>query len=79
MRPATRIALLATLAIAVAHLGDQYAWLHLGKPGVYDKDLGRMLRIVGYLPLWILMAVAVWLHTSDRRTALLIGGMPALG
>ncbi|MBK6493540.1 MAG: phosphatase PAP2 family protein [Gemmatimonadetes bacterium] len=79
MRPATRIALLATLAIAVAHLGDQYAWLHLGKPGVYDNDFGRMLRIVGYLPLWILMAVAVWLHTSDRRTALLIGGMPALG
>ncbi len=79
MRPAARVTLLAVLAIVVAHLGDPYAYQHLAKDGVYDADFGRMFRIVGYLPIWILLAVAVWLHTRDRRTALLIGGMPALG
>jgi|CXWL01.1.fsa_nt_gi membrane-associated phospholipid phosphatase len=79
MRSASRVALIALLAIVLAHLGDSYAYQHLTKPGVYDADLGRMLRTVGYLPIWILLAVAVWLHTRDRRTALLIGGIPALG
>jgi membrane-associated phospholipid phosphatase len=79
MRPTTRVALLAVLAIVLAHLGDGYAYQHLAKDGVLDADFGRMLRIVGYLPLWLLLAVAVWLQTKDRRTALLIGGMPTLG
>jgi membrane-associated phospholipid phosphatase len=79
MRPATRIALLAALAIVLAHFGDSWAYQHLAKEGVYDGDFGRMLRIVGYLPIWLLLAVAVWLQTKDRRTALLIGGMPTLG
>lgn len=79
MRPTTRVALLAVLAIVLAHLGDGYAYQHLAKDGVLDADFGRMLRIVGYLPLWLLLAVAAWLQTKDRRTALLIGGMPTLG
>ncbi|MEI2720046.1 MAG: phosphatase PAP2 family protein [Gemmatimonadales bacterium] len=79
MRPALRVALLAAAAIVLAHLGDSWAYQHLVKDGVYEADFGRMLRIVGYLPLWLLLALAVGLHSRDRRAALLIGGMPALG
>ena len=79
MRPTTRIVLLSALAIVLAHLGDQWAWLHLEQPGVYDHDLGRMLRVVGFLPIWLLLAVALWLQGGDRRRALLLGLTPALG
>lgn len=79
MRPVTRVALLSLAAIALAHLGDSYAWQHLARPGVYDRDFGRMLRVVGYLPLWLLLAGALWLQTRDRRRALLLALTPALG
>ena len=49
------------------------------KPGVYDRDFGRMLRVVGYLPLWMLLGGALWLQTRDRRRALLLALTPALG
>jgi membrane-associated phospholipid phosphatase len=32
---------------------------------VNDRDWGRFLRSLGYLPLWIAIAAATWLH--DRR------------
>jgi membrane-associated phospholipid phosphatase len=79
MRPVIRVALLSLVAIVLAHLGDSYAWLHLEKPGVYDRDFGRMLRVVGFLPLWLLLGGALWLQTRDRRRALLLALTPALG
>lgn len=71
--------LLGGLAIVLAHLLDAWGWAHLYKDGVYDGDMGRMFRIAGYLPFWLLLAIAFWLHTRDRRRALMLGLVPALG
>lgn len=79
MRPTTRLLFLGLVIIALAHLLDPWAYEHLRKPGVYDKDLGRLLRVIGFLPVWLLMGLALWLETRDRRRALLLALVPALG
>lgn len=78
MRPNLRIALIAIAAIIAAHLGDRWAWTHVVQPDVYEHDLGRMLRSVGFLPIWLLLAAALWLQTRDRRRALLLALVPTL-
>jgi membrane-associated phospholipid phosphatase len=78
MPRAFRTALLAVAAIVLAHLADRWAWLHLAQPGVYDHDLGRMLRTVGYLPLWLLLAVALWLQSRNTRRAVLLAAVPTV-
>lgn len=79
MRPIWKYALLAAALVVLAHLLDGWAWATLTHPGIYDNDRGRMLRIFGYLPVWILMAIALWLHSRDRRRALMLALVPALG
>ena len=63
----TRRQWLIFLAVAVllgvaAHLLDQTAWSHLRDTRVNDKDWGRLLRSMGYLPTWIIVAGGFWLH-----------------
>lgn len=53
------------LALVVAHLLDPLAWQHLRLPSVYDKDWGRLLRVMGFLPVWLLVALAYWLQQRD--------------
>jgi membrane-associated phospholipid phosphatase len=70
-------------AIVAAHLLDALAWQHLRVPTVYEKDWGRLLRSMGFLPTWLLVALAWWLQVREpgaRRTGtwLLVAG-PALG
>lgn len=70
-------------AIVAAHLLDALAWQHVRVPTVYDKDWGRLLRSIGFLPTWLLIALAWWLQVREpvaRRagTWLLVLG-PALG
>jgi membrane-associated phospholipid phosphatase len=79
MRMPVRAVLLACVAIVAAHLGDAWAYAYMVKPGVYDHDLGRMLRIVGYLPIWFVLALALWAQTGDRRKALLLALVPTAG
>ncbi len=74
-----RIALVATLLILVAFALDGWAYRHLVEPGIYDRDFGRMFRIIGYYPTWIIAALALWLHSRDRRRALLLGLTPGIG
>lgn len=79
--------MLSLLAIAVAHALDPLAWQYLRNPKVNDTDWGRMLRTLGYLPLWVVLAGAMRLHTADdalrrMRTQLLVlaplaGGLTA--
>jgi membrane-associated phospholipid phosphatase len=76
MRPIFRTALIAVAAIVAAHLADGWSYSHLARPGIYDHDFGRMLRTIGYLPIWLLLAVAFWLQTGHRRRALLVGLVP---
>lgn len=79
MRPTLRVIVIAIVAIVVAHLADVWAWSHLVSPGVYDRDLGRMFRTVGYLPIWLLLALGLWLTTHDGRRALLLALVPTAG
>jgi membrane-associated phospholipid phosphatase len=75
----TRVALLGVVAVVLAHLLDGWAWTHLVDPEVYGNDRGRLLRVIGYYPLWIVLAAALWLQTRDRRRALFLGVVPGLG
>ena len=63
--------------VAVAHGLDPIVWQSLRDARVNDRDWGRLLRSVGYLPLWMLVALAFWLHAPSqpdtrRRAGLLL-------
>jgi len=59
----------AVAAITVAHLLDHAVWQHVRDPRVNDRDWGRLLRSMGYLPTWMVVAGGLWLqdHRSSRR------------
>ena len=61
----------AVTSIIVAHLLDHAVWQHVRDPRVNDRDWGRLLRSMGYLPTWIVVAGALWLQDSGsaRRSA----------
>jgi membrane-associated phospholipid phosphatase len=77
------VAALSVVVVAAAHLVDPYAWAHWRDPRVHDRDWGRLLRSMGYLPTWLIVAIGCW--TADRpapgwgwRGGLALSG-PALG
>ena len=78
-----RLLLVAVVAITIAHALDATTWRFARLLSVNDKDWGRLLRSVGYLPTWAVIALGFWLQQRDhpRRTAyawaLVLG--PALG
>lgn len=61
--------LLAVSATVVAQLCDQFAWQHMRDLRIYDKDLGRLLRLIGYLPTWLIVAGALWLQDRGDASA----------
>lgn len=75
----------AIAAVLVAHLLDGFAFAHLRIDGVNDKDWGRLLRVMGFVPTWLAAAAALALHDGTplrrlhraRAGALIFG--PALG
>jgi membrane-associated phospholipid phosphatase len=72
--------LLGTLAIALAHLLDPIAFRYVRVDNVYGEDWGRLLRIVGFLPTWLVAGAALLLQDRTRarlpraRGGLLIAG-----
>ncbi|CAN5672238.1 hypothetical protein BH23GEM10_BH23GEM10_02650 [soil metagenome] len=60
-RPAHLFGLFA-VAIIVAHLLDPIAFRYLRLDNVYGEDWGRMLRVMGFVPLWIAGGAALMLH-----------------
>jgi membrane-associated phospholipid phosphatase len=62
-RPLLVAVVVGAALIAAAHLLDSVAWANWRDPRVNDRDWGRMLRSVGYLPVWIVIAIGLW--TSD--------------
>jgi len=56
----------AVLAIVLAHAADPWAWATVRDARVYERDWGRLLRILGFLPTWLIVAVALLAH--DRGT-----------
>ncbi len=73
------------ILVLLAHLLDRWGYRHLGVAGVLEHDGGRMLRSMGYLPLWMALALGLSLvHTpgrekANRRTASRLIASPALG
>ena len=64
--------LLLTLVVglglfALAHAVDGWAFGHLVYRDVYGKDWGRMFRVMGFLPLWGMAALALILHDWTDR------------
>lgn len=64
-----RWALLAVTALVAAHLADGWAWRALLDKHFANTDLGRLFRIQGYLPTWILVGSALVLHDWPKRAA----------
>lgn len=69
-----RFALIAGVLVGLAHLLDPWAQLHFRDPEIYQEDFGRLLRVIGYYPLWVLLALALFLHDWPRREGAESGG-----
>lgn len=81
------VALAITLAAtAAAMLVDRTVYEFINAPNVYNKDFGRLLRIMGFAGTWLALALAVGLQNSGddaarrvaRRRALLLFWSPML-
>jgi membrane-associated phospholipid phosphatase len=86
--PASRV-LVRNLVIAIVLVGlsllaDGWIAEHVRFGRVYETDWGRMLRNFGYLPFWMLAAIALALHDREsrewwRRGALLLAAPAVAG
>jgi membrane-associated phospholipid phosphatase len=65
--PAWRALAITIAATAVAMLVDRTVYEFINAPTVYDKDLGRLLRVMGFAGTWLALALAVGLqHDGDE-------------
>lgn len=76
-----RFWVLGIVSIALAHALDPIAFAYLRIDNVYGEDWGRMLRVMGFVPLWIAAGAALMLHerTPVRRLARSRGGLIIAG
>ncbi len=89
--PAWRALGWTALAFAAALVADQWAYARVHDPKVYERDWGRLLRIMGFLGTWFALALAISLQEgrdaagralAKRRASLLfwsaaLGGLVA--
>ncbi|HQR19120.1 MAG TPA: phosphatase PAP2 family protein [Gemmatimonadales bacterium] len=68
-RVVQRFLLYSALAVLLAHLVDWWAAAHLALPKLANTDLGRLLRIQGFLPTWMIVGGALVLVDWPLRTA----------
>jgi membrane-associated phospholipid phosphatase len=66
-RVLVRYAVIAIVLIGLSILADGWVAEHVRFGRVYETDWGRMLRNFGYLPFWLLGAIALALHDRERR------------
>lgn len=76
--------LIAIVLVALSMLADGWVAEHVRYGRVYETDWGRMLRNFGYLPFWLLAAIALALHDRGsrerwRRAAMLAAAPTAAG
>ena len=72
--------LIAVLAIVLAHILDGWIYQNFRIADIYSHDWGRMLRVLGFLPLWFAAALALWLQErpNGARRAAALALSPAL-
>lgn len=65
----------------IAHILDPLAYRYVRVAGIHDEDWGRMLRVMGFVPLWLAAAAALMLQDRTPGRAILRsrGGLLALG
>jgi membrane-associated phospholipid phosphatase len=70
--PAWRALGWTALAFVAACFADSWVFHNIEDPNVYDRDWGRLLRVMGFLGTWIALAIAVALQegTEPARRAL---------
>ena len=84
------MAVIATLLVLGAHLLDGWFYAYFVDTRVYERDWGRLLRVIGYLPTWVFAVIALVLtdwplrasgHAMDawRRGLLLLAAVAAGG
>ena len=56
---------LTLVLFAVAWVVDREVYQRVSLPTVYDTDWGRLLRIMGFLPTWIALAVGIALAEGE--------------
>jgi membrane-associated phospholipid phosphatase len=73
---------IAVVIVALSLLADGWVAEHVRYGRVYETDWGRMLRTFGYLPFWILAALALALNDRESREwwrrALLLAAAPTV-
>jgi membrane-associated phospholipid phosphatase len=79
-----RYAIIAIALVALSMLADGWVADHVRFGRVYETDWGRMLRNFGYLPFWLIAAIALALQDRARtdwwrRGALLAAAPTAAG
>ena len=66
-RTLIRDLLIAVALIALSMLADGWVAEHVRYGRVYETDWGRMLRNFGYLPFWLVAALALALNDRQSR------------
>ena len=71
------------MAVGLALALDHWAYEHIVYARVYEQDWGRLLRVLGFWPTWLVAAIPLYLHdrgvvAAAKRRALLLAGSPAL-
>ena len=46
-------------------LADKWVYDHFYRANLYDQDWARFLRVLGFLPTWIIAALAMWLELRE--------------
>lgn len=64
--PAWRALGWTSLAFVAAVLLDKWVYDNVHNPTVYDRDWGRLLRVMGFLGTWLALAIAVALQEGSE-------------
>lgn len=85
------LAVRATVALAITlsfllipALADGWTYHHVWHRNVYALDWARLLRVMGFWPTWVIVAIAIWLVERETnaplatRRAWLLVGSPAV-
>jgi len=79
-RRAVLLGAVSAVALLAAHWLDFRAETALAWPAANDRDWGRMLRVAGFAPTWLVVAAAMWLENRrDRAAVALIAAVAAAG
>jgi membrane-associated phospholipid phosphatase len=69
----------AFVLVLAAAFADRWAYEHVVVADVYEEDWGRLLRVAGYWPLWLLLSAALVLQDWPKGVAGVWGGALARG